>query len=361
MGVLRTLALLVLLISFLTLVLLFGQLPRLRKTPIGKVYRLLRYRLPALLSSIDRLICSSRLAPFLVRIGTYLINEPHPLVIFFYLTLVTGGIYIFISSGWSFLSPLQNASMYLASTSDPGVITPENHSKALDMYPYDHTIFFPPPHTPPCRSCHLQKPARSKHCSICKVCIAKQDHHCIWINNCVGLSNIRWFLLFLISTDVLLLVGMLLSWGILDFVLGQNGVEVKTLAWREYFRLLGLAIVEQVYVGAVFLLCALCGVLSNTFTGYHVYLIWAGTTSNETTKWDEWKDELRRGLYISGRWKTRTKTKTKPKPGTDIDTKTKPEQDTNTKPVSGLHEVDNIYDCGAAANFWDVVCPGKLE
>ncbi|KAI5812417.1 DHHC palmitoyltransferase-domain-containing protein [Pyronema omphalodes] len=275
MGVLRTLALLVLLISFLTLVLLFGQLPRLRKTPIGKVYRLLRYRLPALLSSIDRLICSSRLAPFLVRIGTYLINEPHPLVIFFYLTLVTGGIYIFISSGWSFLSPLQNASMYLASTSDPGVITPENHSKALDMYPYDHTIFFPPPHTPPCRSCHLQKPARSKHCSICKVCIAKQDHHCIWINNCVGLSNIRWFLLFLISTDVLLL----------------NGVEVKTLAWREYFRLLGLAIVEQVYVGAVFLLCALCGVLSNTFTGYHAGIIYLGEMEDE----DEDEDEAEAG------------------------------------------------------------------
>jgi len=48
-----------------------------------------------------------------------------------------------------------------------------------------------------CKTCNIDKPARSKHCRVCNVCVEKFDHHCIWINQCVGVKNYRWFLLFL--------------------------------------------------------------------------------------------------------------------------------------------------------------------
>ena len=48
-----------------------------------------------------------------------------------------------------------------------------------------------------CPKCEMIKPARTHHCSICDRCVFHMDHHCPWINNCVGLENYRFFLLFI--------------------------------------------------------------------------------------------------------------------------------------------------------------------
>ncbi|EDQ92455.1 uncharacterized protein MONBRDRAFT_22137 [Monosiga brevicollis MX1] len=56
-----------------------------------------------------------------------------------------------------------------------------------------------------CRQCRIIKPDRCKHCSLCRRCILKFDHHVrSGVGNCVGHHNYKYFFLFLCYATVFL-------------------------------------------------------------------------------------------------------------------------------------------------------------
>jgi len=60
-----------------------------------------------------------------------------------------------------------------------------------------------------CPECKVLRTPRSRHCTICNRCIERFDHHCPWMNNCIGVGNNNAFLTFLfsLSTSQLTAIG----------------------------------------------------------------------------------------------------------------------------------------------------------
>jgi hypothetical protein len=55
-----------------------------------------------------------------------------------------------------------------------------------------------------CPNCEIIRTDRSRHCTFCGRCAERFDHHCPWINNCVGIGNHHYFITFLLSVIALL-------------------------------------------------------------------------------------------------------------------------------------------------------------
>eukprot|EP01084_Bolivina_argentea_P267689 454479_1 len=62
-----------------------------------------------------------------------------------------------------------------------------------------------------CWRCKFIRPIRSKHCYDCDRCIARFDHHCPMVGNCVGGKNHRYFLIFLFSQSIIIVWSFQLS------------------------------------------------------------------------------------------------------------------------------------------------------
>jgi DHHC palmitoyltransferase len=70
-----------------------------------------------------------------------------------------------------------------------------------------------------CQKCSYAKPDRTHHCSICRRCILKMDHHCPWLGNCIGFGNYKAFVLFLVYLSTFCAESCLLSvWSVVYWV-----------------------------------------------------------------------------------------------------------------------------------------------
>jgi hypothetical protein len=88
--------------------------------------------------------------------------------------------------GWSTL-PIAIYLMYRIMRADAGCVA-NDHSRATLRAQLLATQVDPALPAPEqiCYTCLVEKPVRSKHCSVCNSCVRRFDHHCTWMYNCIG-------------------------------------------------------------------------------------------------------------------------------------------------------------------------------
>ncbi|XP_058820785.1 uncharacterized protein LOC131682973 [Topomyia yanbarensis] len=81
-----------------------------------------------------------------------------------------------------------------------------------------------------CHLCNIKTTShRTKHCSVCNKCVGTFDHHCKWLNHCVGGRNYVAFLMCVVSAVIAALV--ILAAAVLEIVLYHVQPEWLNLTW----------------------------------------------------------------------------------------------------------------------------------
>jgi len=118
-----------------------------------------------------------------------------------------------------------------------------------------------------CRKCVKVKPDRCHHCRVCQRCVLKMDHHCPWINNCVGYYNYKYFYLFIVYA--LLILFWVSATSFLNFLRSVASPDVLDIGSSSFM------------IVFCWLYCTLLGVALGGFVTFHTYLLLQNFTTIE--------------------------------------------------------------------------------
>ncbi|XP_038621290.1 probable palmitoyltransferase ZDHHC24 [Tachyglossus aculeatus] len=134
-----------------------------------------------------------------------------------------------------------------------------------------------------CYQCQSQVPPRSGHCTSCRVCILRKDHHCLLLGRCVGFRNYRPFLCLLLhGAAALAHAGALLGPALAALLRAQTPLRAITLLLMPWLMLLtGSVSPAQFALAFVTDMCVAGALLCGAGLLFHGALLLRGQTTGE--------------------------------------------------------------------------------
>ncbi|GAA5839844.1 hypothetical protein JCM9279_005183 [Rhodotorula babjevae] len=116
-----------------------------------------------------------------------------------------------------------------------------------------------------CETCKTYRPPRTSHCRLCDNCVERTDHHCAFLNACIGQRNYLPFIAFLVSAVVAGLYSLAFS----AYHISQRASASQLRQWDTIGAIVVLV--------ATFVFLVPVGGLA----AYHAQLIWTNRTTIE--------------------------------------------------------------------------------
>lgn len=131
-----------------------------------------------------------------------------------------------------------------------------------------------PPHQEPlnnssqlrrCNKCVTYKPPRAHHCRVCRRCVLRMDHHCLWINNCVGYWNYKAFFILVLYATIASI---------------YSSVTIISCASQKNSNFSGRVPMKVFFVVSGAMMFGL-SITFGTLLGWHIYLMSCNMTTIE--------------------------------------------------------------------------------
>ncbi|GLI77171.1 eukaryotic peptide chain release factor GTP-binding subunit [Penicillium ochrochloron] len=139
-----------------------------------------------------------------------------------------------------------------------------------------------------CKTCAIWRPPRCYHCRVCDNCVETLDHHCVWLNNCVGRRNYRYFFAFVSSCTILSLFLIGASLAHILLYMNREGISfgASISKWRVPWAMVIYGIIAVPYPTSLW--------------AYHLFLVGRGETTREYLNSHKFQKQDRHRPFTQG-------------------------------------------------------------